>query len=137
MIKETIELPKSAACTGIAEQKTPIVPIKGIPEGAKLIHFNVDIENNIVKGIWQKKRHNNEGTEIQSQEFAAIIRDIGEIGEVMIDPITRQPDMNTYKKKKDENPVLTNYFNQLGDVILTPMLNMIAADNGYVVQEEK
>lgn len=134
-MKEKIELPLSSKSTGIEEQKTPVVLIKGIPEGAVLTNFNIDILNNKVIGVWLKKRYNNEGTEIQSEEFYTEIKDVGEVGEVTVDPITREPDMATYRKEKDENLILTNYFKQLGDIILTPMLSKISADNGYVKTE--
>jgi hypothetical protein len=134
--KQVIYLAKSAACTGIAEQLTPIELIDGISERGRLKKFIVDIENNTVLGIWDKIRYNNKGVEIQRIEQSTIISDLGEMGMVEYDE-TLNPVMSTYVKEKDEQPIITNYFKQLGSVILTPMVSKIGVDNGYIKEETK
>lgn len=137
MLKEIRYKEKTAACSGIAAQLTPVVKIDGIDEGGKLKKLIIDIENNSVVGVWDKILYNNKGIIVKTEEKRTTIVDLGEKGLVEINENTFEPKMETWEKKEDENPIITKHFGRLAPFVLTPMLDEIAEKNGYVVDEEE
>ena len=69
--------------------------------------------------------------DVITKKETTFLRDIPEIGEVDLDEVTEEPIMNTYVKKKEEDLVITDWYEQIGVKIFTPAKEMIARIAGY------
>ena len=134
-MKQPITLPLSENATGIRPAETRVFVKNGVSEKCENLEVKIVPHKNLLEISYQKVYLNDKGEKLETTPVLkrVFVTDKGEKGEAELNQNFEIVE-GTYTKLEDEDLVVTEWDNQLGEVIISSLVKHIEKLEGYLVE---